>query len=264
MSKHMIRSILFLLVLIPQICSAVTVTNPRKDLYVSPGSSSQTSIKVINESKTEERMKVYQSDYLHQADGSNNFADPGTLERSNAKWIKFSPDYFTIKPGQVIEINIQVTVPKEKLEGSYWSMLMVEYVDKEEPVHIGEAELLTSTKIIKRQAVHIRTHITGTGVMKAVFLNKKVEKKNGKTTFELDLKNTGNVFYRGDFWVELFNKEGYPIGKIQLLPRGVYPDCSTRFVADVSQIKKGSYTALCVFDTRSQKVFGGKYQIDIP
>lgn len=259
----MLFTILFSFIL-PFSCLAVTVENPRADLYVSPGSNAEAKFNVINRSNHAQTMKVSQSDYTFKADGSNEFAQPGTIARSNAKWIKFSPESFTIKPNTTIEIVLQIHVPNQKMTGTYWSMLMVEYVDQNSLNTAKTTDDLNSgVQVIRRQGVQVRTHITGTGEKKARFLNKNIVKKNGKTFFEIDLENTGTLFYRGDFWVELFNQEGYPIGKVEQPMRGVYPDCSIRYSVDISQFKKGNYTALCVYDTRSNKVFGGKYQVEI-
>ncbi len=262
MKKIVTALTLFLLSAV--ICHAVTVENPRQDLYISPGSTAVTKFNVINRSNKEETMKVYQTDYEHKADGSNSFPHPGSHERSNAKWLKFSPEQFTIKPGAMIEINVQVNVPNEPLSGTYWSLLMVEYVNSSSTTAKTGSELESGINVKRRQGVHVRTHVTGTGEKAAKFTNKQLRKENGENLFEVDLENTGQVFYRGNFWVELFNQEGYPIRKINLPPRGVYPGCSVRFSAKLTGVKKGRYTALCVFDTLSNKVFGGKYQLDIP
>lgn len=243
---------------------AITVSNLRHDIYVSPGRQAIAKVKVANESKLEQSVKIYFSDYMHFADGSNKFADPGTLKRSNANWLSAAPIFFTLKPGMDMQIPIAINVPVAELEGTYWSMLMIEPVDKSEIMPVtGNAATRSGVKIISRQGVQIRTHITNTGAMKARFFNQKIEKREGKTFFTVDLENTGNIFYRGDFWVELFNQEGYPSGKIQISPRGVYPECSVRLSADISKFKAGNYTAVCVFDTRGNKVFGGKYQIQL-
>ncbi len=246
-------------------CHAVTVENPRDDIYVSPGGTAQTKFNVVNRSNRPQSMKVILSDYKFKADGTNEFPPAGSSERSNAGWLKFAPESFTIMPGTTVEINVQITAPNKPLEGTYWRMLMVEYVDQQDANKRNtEGEIVSGIRVIRRQGVQLRTHITGTGEKKARLFNKNITRKNDRLFFEIDLENTGTLFYRGDFWVELFNQEGYPAGKVQLAPMGVYPGCSVRFVADISQFKKGKYTALCVFDTRSNKVFGGKYQVEIP
>lgn len=264
--KKIFKPILLLFILVTMSCSAVTVENPREDLYVSPGSSAKTSFRVINRSNKEQQMSVYQTDYSFTADGVNNFASPGTLPRSNANWLRFTPKQFSIQPGAKITIEVSVSVPNAQLSGSYWSVLMVEYVDSDTNPAENDSKAAVKAAIIvkRRQGIQIRTHVSGTGEMKARYFNQNITKRDGKVLFEVDMENIGTLFYSGKFWVELFDQDGYPVDKVTLSSKSIYPGSSCRFSADITNLKKGKYTALCVYDTQSNKVFGGKYQIKIP
>jgi hypothetical protein len=78
------------------------------------------------------------------------------------------------------------------------------------------------------------------------------------------MENIGTLYFSGNFWIEFFDSRGKSVSKVSLERKSIYPDCSVRFSADVSHLKSGKYTALCVYDTLKNKVFGGKYQIEIP
>lgn len=259
------KFLILLFCLVSSFCMAITVENPRADLYVSPGSITHTKFNVRNDSSKAQKIDISVADYFFKADGTNEFSPPGTKERSNATWLSYSPENFIIPPGTNVEIIVNVRVPDRPMIGTYWSILLVEYSDPvpERETSRPEEELTSTIRVVRRQGIQIRSHFSGTGEMKARFFNKNLEKKSGKTFFSVDLENTGTLFYRGDFWIELFNQEGYPMGKLESPSRSVYPGCSVRFSTDVSHLKKGKYTALCVYDTRSNKVFGGKYQLEI-
>ena len=143
---------------------------------------------------------------------------------------------------------------------------MVEYVDSEQKVdpQNSNEEMRSSIKVKRRQGIQIRTHISGTGDMKARYFNQQVVKKADKVFFEVDLENIGTLFYRGNFWLDIFDEQGQAVDKVTLSEKSIYPGCSARFSADISGLKNGKYTVLCVYDTQSNKVFGGKYQIAIP
>lgn len=246
-------------------CNAFVVENTTHDFISSPGNSIQSVFWVQNPSSTIKKMSIYQTDYTQKPDGSIEFGKTGQSERSNAEWITFSPNQFSIAPSGKIEVKITIQIPNKSLSGTYWSMIMVE---EEPPPTVftsdGTGDIVTGVKAFVRQAIQVRTSITGTGEMKAKLFNQKVYKGNEKSMFEVMIENTGTLFFRGDFWVELFNSEGYPIGKTKVVRQGVYPGMKEKLTTDISFAKSGKYTALCVYDTQSTKVFGAKYQIIIP
>lgn len=246
-------------------CSGVTVENPREDLYVTPGSNAQTSFRVINRTNQSQQMTVYQTDYSFKSDGSNEFLSPGSHPRSNAEWLNFSPRQFTIKPGMKMNIDVSVNVPNKQLTGSYWSILMVEYIDSgNNNPNADDINDQTGLTVKRRQGIQIRTHFSGTGEMKARYFNQQIRSENGKLFFDVDMENIGTLYFSGNFWIEFFDSRGKSVSKVSLERKSIYPDCSVRFSADVSHLKSGKYTALCVYDTLKNKVFGGKYQIEIP
>ena len=104
------------------------------DKEAKPGERYDGVITVKNDSDDPQEVKVYQSDYLFACDGTNNYADPGTLARSNANWVTFTPSFFTVPPRSTATVNYTVQVPVDsatkKLIGSYWSILMVEGIAK--------------------------------------------------------------------------------------------------------------------------------------
>ena len=245
--------------------NAVTVENPSEDIFVSPGGTAKTSFRVINRTNQEHQITVYQSDYFFEANGKNEFSSPGLLKRSNAGWIDFSPKRFLINPKSKVSIEVSANIPNQPLNGTYWSVLMVEYVDSKATKATSNynQDMQSQVTVKRRTAIQIRTHITNTGEMKARYFNQSIKKINGKRIFQVDMENTGSLYFTGKFWIDFYNSQGKPIEKIVLDKKSLYPDCSVRFSADISNLQKGKYTALCIYDTSEEKVFGGKYQIEI-
>ncbi len=86
-----------------------------------PGERYDGVITVKNDSNEPQEVKVYQTDYMFFRDGTNNYGEPGTIPRSNAKWISFSPSFVTVPPQSTVNINYTVNVPQDsvkKLVGS--------------------------------------------------------------------------------------------------------------------------------------------------
>jgi len=264
-NKVLLIQVALLVLLVCSTSSAFLVENTTHDYISSPGGQIQTSFWVLNNGTTPKKIMIYKTDYTQRTDGGVEFGAAGKNERSNSSWVNFSPDKFTVDSSKKIEVKVTVQIPKANLSGTYWSMIMVE--EEPPPTNFasdGTGEIVTGIRVLARQAIQIRTSIAGTGEMKAKLFNQKVYKDNEKRMFEVMIENTGTLFFRGDFWVELFNSEGYPIGKTKVVRQGVYPGMKEKLIVDLSFAKSGKYTALCVYDTQSSKVFGAKYQITIP
>ncbi len=94
-------------------------------------------ILIKNETGEPQQAKIYQTDYLFFYDGTNLFAEPGSTPRSNAGWIQFSPSVLTLPPYETLPVQYVVTVPDtiegQPLEGTYWSMLMIEGIPPDSP-----------------------------------------------------------------------------------------------------------------------------------
>jgi hypothetical protein len=240
-----------------------------QDKDAKPGDIYTGSIVVRNDTKEPQEAKVYQTDYTFQSNGSNNYGEPGTLPRSNAKWIAFSPAYITLPPSGTMAVNYTITVPKEidtnKLVGSYWSMLMVEGIQK------GSAESSLPPKDAKAQmgimqtiryGIQLVTTILKTGTKKIQFTNTQIVKKeDDKRILQIDIENIGEIAIRPDVYVELFNEQGASLGKFPGVKFRIYPGTSVRQSIDVSSVAQGTYKALIVVDAGGDDVFGSQFTV---
>ena len=223
---------------------------------------------VRNDTNEPQEAKIYQTDYSFQYDGTNNYGDPGTQPRSNAKWVAFSPSYLTIPPLATMAVNYTVTVPKDavgsKLVGTYWSMLMVEGIQK------GSAESSLPQKDKKAQmgimqtiryGIQIATTIANTGTKKIEFMGVAIDTTGGKRSLRIDIKNTGEIGMRPDVTLQLFDLQGAPLGKFAGVKYRIYPGTSVRQLIDVGKITKGTYKALVVVDAGGEDVYGAQYTL---
>jgi hypothetical protein len=166
-------------------------------------------------------------------------------------------------------VNYTITVPKEtdtnKLVGSYWSMLMVEGIQK------GSAESSLPPKDAKAQmgimqtiryGIQLVTTILQTGTKKIQFNSTKIIKKeDDKRILQIDIENIGEIAMRPDVYVELFNEQGASLGKFPGVKFRIYPGTSVRQSIDVSSVAQGTYKALVVVDAGGDDVFGSQYTL---
>lgn len=237
----------------------VSVTTPTVVEYqVVPGQSYHGAIHLKNSSASETRRAlIYQTDYRFSADGSNDYAKPGTLARSNASWIRIDVPEVDVPPNAEVVVEYTVTVPRDSMDrsGSYWSMIMVE---DRSPVGGGAAPARgVGVTTIMRYGVQIASHIAGTGAPHITFSSPKME----EGTITIDVSNTGNLACRPALRLELFGADGAAAATYTAQRGLLYPETSVRQKWDLTGLAKGTYAALLVADVGGSELFGVRYQI---
>ena len=236
-----------------------------KQHSVAPGARLRGEIQIENQGDEAGEVKLYFSDYLHYADGSNLFQKPGAVPRSNASWFSISPSYATVQPKEILTVNYSIAVPAEaSLKGTYWSLLMVEPVSKAlvtPPSAKDDINVQVTTHI--RFAVQMITNVGKTGEAKISFKDRQLVKEKDKRLLKIGLENTGEKLLTPHVWMELFDQKGQSSGQIDGSKYRIYPGCSARFEMDLSSIPPGAYKAVVVADNGDENVFGANYTLDL-
>ena len=222
-------------------------------------------ILVRNNGSSATDAKVFQTDYQFFSDGRNLYEEAGSTPRSNAGWITVSPSRVTLAANQTAEVHYKGIIPEgADLSGSYWSMLIVEPSVPPAPVVDGEKEKIkVGLQTLIRFGIQIVTEIGDTGTRSLKVLDKAMVKKDGKTAFKLDVENTGDRLQIPALSMELFNKNGVSIGKLEGGKFRIYPSCSVRYSVDLTEIPSGKYTALVILDNGDEHVTGAQYQLEL-
>lgn len=238
---------------------------------VKPGESYNGTIAVRNDLDEPQEVKIYQTDYLFRFDGTNDYGEPGTVSRSNAPWITFSPSNLVIPPKSTVNVNYTVSVPsaveKEMLIGTYWSMLIVEGIPKGSPESglqkPNQRAQMGITQTI-RYAVQIITNIRFTGNADIRFLGTKIEtREQGARYFLVDIENRGERGVRPEVYLELYNETGSLKGKFSGVRMRIYPGTSIRQSFEITDVPKGTYRALVVVDSGGDDIIGAQYTLTL-
>lgn len=221
------------------------------------------SILIANTGKTACRARIYQTDYLFYANGTNIYGTPGKIPSSNANWITLGSKWVTIPGNETAAVNYKVQVPQNPgLRGTYWSMLMVEAVD-DQPVVGAKAQNTLSLQTKIRYGIQIITHIGNTGKRQIRFLDRKLINQDGQNILQLDIENSGERALFPIVSVQLFNNDGKQIGNYRGAKIRILPTCSVRQRINLPNIPKGKYKALVIVDNGDQYVFGANYDLVI-
>lgn len=221
------------------------------------------SILIENTGKVTCAVRIYQTDYLYYANGSNIYGIPGEIPSSNAKWITLGANWITIPANEEGVVNYQVQVPNNsRLRGTYWSMIMVEVADDQPLVrNKGQGAVALQTKL--RYGVQIITHIGNTGTRQIKFLDRKIINDGGQRFLQLDIENSGERALLPSVSLQLFDKGGRLIGNFYGKKARIFPTCSIRQRINLPSIPKGNYKALVIVDNEDQYVFGANYDLAI-
>ena len=236
------------------------------DLDATPGVVVSGSVIVDNETDAPQQAKVYQTDYLFFADGTNAYDSPGSTQRSNALWVQFSPDNMTIPPNGSVTVSYSITVPDSASNGSYWSMLMVEAVDatSAESADSDESDRQVGFRQVTRYGVQIATHLRQSAEQNVSFdgIQLAVDEQ-GNTTFQADVFNTGSLMLRPQVYMRVFGADGAEHGPFEGVQYRMYPGTSVRQRIDLSSLEAGTYQALLIVDNGEDAVFGGQYELTL-
>jgi hypothetical protein len=232
---------------------------------VKPGEKTEGRIVLVNTADTSREVKVYLTDYRFYADGRNFYDEPGTQLRSNANWVTFAPNQFTMAPGSTASIYYTINIPERvTLPGSHWSMLMVEPYSAEQlqppqPDEQGQVGIRTIT----RYGIQLITNIGVNPTRSITFLDKQLLAQDGARVLLVDIEDNGETVLTPLVWAELYDAQGVSLGRFEAGRMRLLPGCSARFRIDLTQVPAGKYTALIVADNGDDSVFGAKCLLDI-
>ncbi len=231
-----------------------------------PGETYSGTLRLRNDGRQTEEARVYLSDYTFAADGRTAYAPAGSLPRSSARWIAVSPGQVRIAPGGEATVGYTVTVPAgAEMSGTYWSLVMVEGIAHGSPEStLGgrAARVRMGVQPSIRYAVQIATTL-GAPAPVVRFASARAYAAGGGKVLELDLANAGEVAYRPEIRVELFDEAGHRAGTFTSRRGLLYPGTSLRQTFDLGAVPAGSYQALVVADAGGDQVFGAQYRLKL-
>ena len=240
--------------------ASVEVLGSLKHMYNGkPGDVIKGEIRIQNNDNTDQEVKVYQTDLLYNLQENTFYDEPGSHNRSNAKWIQYSPKSVILKAKEVRIIQYEITLPKsDTLKGTYWSVLMVEGVVPIDPNQKGDLSIRTVT----RYAIQVVTEIANKGKGSLKFLEPTLVKEGDKLFLAVDIVNNGEHYIAPDVSIELFDDKGTSIKVITAPKKGLFPTTSTRFRFDLEGIPGGkTYQAMIVAAGQENDVFGLEYKL---
>lgn len=264
--KRLLLLILGLLALSsPSHAGVVVIGNLARTATIKPGDAFEGVIFLKNTDKQIADIRVFQTDYLSHADGSNDYGEPGKAARSNAGWITVSPTRIKLGPGETLPVRYKGKAPADpKLHGTFWSMIMVEPNSAPAITPEGKADqVAVGLQTTIRFAIQIVTEIGQTGKRSLQVQDKRIVTNEGRRALQLDILNDGERLLIPSISVELFDKGGASVGRFDVGRSRIYPACSLRAKADLNDVPAGKYAAMVLLDSGDAQVMGAQYDIEL-
>ena len=222
-----------------------------------PGDTLKGEIRLHNSEDIDQEVRIYQTDLLYNFEDYTFYDEPVTHDRSNASWIQYSPKTVIVKANENRFIQYEVVIPKaDTLNGTYWSILMVEGVNPIDPEQSGELNINTVT----RYAIQMVSEINNKGIGKLTFLNPTLITEGDELFLAVDIVNTGQHYIAPEVSMELFDETGNSVKVITAPKKGLYPKTSARFRLNLKGIEgEKTYQSLIIADGKEEDVFGIEY-----
>ncbi len=216
-------------------------------------------IKIQNSGDFAQEVKVYQTDYLFNYENYTLYDEPVSHDRSNANWIEYSPTTTIVNPNETQFVQYQVTIPiGDSINGTFWSVLMVEGVTPIDPEQEGKLNINTVT----RYAIQIVTEIGDKGEGALQFLEPTIITEGEHLYLAVDVINIGDHYIAPEVSIEFFDEAGESVRKIEAARKGLFPSTSVRFRLDLEGLEGDKvYQTLIIAAGKDEDVFGIEYTL---
>lgn len=224
-----------------------------------PGDVLKGEVRIQNTEDTPQEVRIYQTDLLYNFRENTFYDEPGAHGRSNASWIGFSPKTLVLNPKESRIIQYEIKIPlSDTLNGTYWSIMMVEGVVPVDPNQSGTLNIRTVT----RYAIQISTEIANRGVGVLSFLEPTLISEGNKLFLAVDVKNDGSRYIAPEVSIEVFDAAGTAVKVLSAPKKGLYPSTSVRFKFDLEGLPaRQNYQLMIVAAGQEEDVFGLEYTL---
>lgn len=242
-----------------------------REFTLAPGEEAQGRVLVRNSSDQPQVVRAYLTDLDPRA-GGRGFPEAGTEVRSNSGWLFLVPAEQVLPPRATGSISVVLRVPEAvEAAGTYWSMLMIEGVSPAElaPPATEDGQIRVTLRERFRTGVRLTTHVTGGAAVAASpsvrFVERELLTSAEGAALRLRLENDGTVSVQLRLWVEVFDPEGYSLGRYspEMAMMALLPGGSGERRVSLADLPPGTYDCLVIVDNQDENVFGARYQIEI-
>ena len=126
---------------------------------------------------------------------------------------------------------------------------------------VGPNQIGITIRQVLRYAIQIVTQVGRTGILQAQFTDIHLAMDGDTRVLVTDVVDTGERWFTGHLWAELYDAGGKLVGKFDGGERRLFPGTGARFSAPLTGVQDANYQALIVLDCGGDDVFGANVSI---
>lgn len=170
-----------------------------------------------------------------------------------AEYIRMYPSQVIIEPGQSQAVRIQIMPMRDRIDGVYWTRLLVESSPMTPDVQDTENEgISTSINYVLEQNIPI-FYRKGTNETGVKVINTLVEEADDTLIIKAELQRTGNSPYLGMMYVRLYGRNDRKLAEKEV-PAYFYFDDWRSFAFDKTEVGEGPYRVEFEFETKRKSL----------
>ena len=230
--------------------SGLEVKPAKIDFHLSKGESASQAIYITNNFGKTMQFKARFSDWMRDSMGGHQYLEPGTTERSCAKWMSFANDVVEVEPGKTKEFLIKMKMPDNDsaIQEMKWCLVFLESV-KENKVYKPSDSSKAHVNTIFRVGIHILQTPPKLQSQKELEMVSFKSIPGSKNNYQILCRNTGQTELECKSYIELSELK---TGKKTTVGPVIFPMFPeqrryTSFTLP-PDMEKGKYSVLAVVD----------------
>ena len=203
---------------------------------------------VMNDGEVPVTLKLYAADGITAQNAGTAFAKQGQestgASRGVSRWLSLSMTEIALEPGEEMVVPFTINVPSDAASGHHVAGLVVEAP----PTEGGEGQL--AVNVVRRVGVAVVIDVPGPHVAGLEITRTCLRQQDEQgATFEIDVRNTGNVFVKGEGSLPIADGSGEELASIPLSMDTVLPDDATTFqITHPIRLADGDYLLTVFLD----------------
>lgn len=218
---------------------------------LAPGARTSDAALVMNQGDVPIALKLYAADAVTAINGGTSFVNEGEEKNGVARWLSVSVAELSLQPGEERMVPFTIKVPPDASPGQHVAGLVLEAVtDGAEPAN-GSVQTGLMVNVVRRAGVAVLIDVPGTHLagLEITGICLRQQDSNVGATFQVAVRNTGNVYVRGQGSLVISDREGMKLASIPVEMDAVLAGDATHFqVTHPVLLPDGSYLLSAALD----------------
>ena len=185
---------------------------------LAPGALMTDEALAVNSGDVPVTVRLYAADAITAINGGTGFANDGEEKNGVARWLSLPMKQLSLQPHETKTVPFLITVPSDASPGQHTAGLVLEAVAGSAVPASGNAGTGFTVNVVRRAGVAVLIDVPGynaAGLEITGVCLRQQDKQHG-ATFEVAVRNTGNIFVRGQGSLVIRDREGTELAAIPI------------------------------------------------